>query len=164
MKFFRVLYFIFVVHSLVRLQKREDLKMASYTFERKINLPVEKVWSLIGDFTKSPGPEIKVEVEKEGDPSAGGAGTIRMITIGKVRVREILDTVNPPHSFTYRILGGAPMKEYHGKVNFEDKEGSTIIHWHADLKPKIPLTGGICCKVAKGAVNGLINAVERHHT
>jgi hypothetical protein len=137
--------------------------MASYTLERKVNLPVGKVWSLIGDFTKSPSPEIKVEVEKEGDSDAGGAGTIRTITIGKVRIREILDTANPPHSFTYRILGGAPLKEYHGKVDFEDKAGSTIIHWHADLKPKIPLTGGICSKLAKGTVKALIDAVEKHH-
>jgi len=138
--------------------------MASYTLEREIKLPVEKVWSLIGDFTQSPGPEIRVEVEKGGDPGAGGAGTIRTITIGKVRVREILDTADPPHSFTYRILGGAPMKEYHGKVSFEDKKGSTIIRWQGDLKPKIPFAGGICCKVAKGAVNGLIDSVEKNHT
>lgn len=138
--------------------------MASYTVHREIKLPIEKVWSLIGDFTNSPGPEVKVEVEKEGDPSTGGAGTIRTVIIGKVRVREILDTANPPHSFTYRIIGGAPMKEYHGKVNFEDKAGSTIIHWEANLKPKIPLTGGICCKVAKGAVNGLIDSMVKNHT
>lgn len=138
--------------------------MASYTIERKINLPVEKAWSLIGDFTKSPGPEIKVEVEKEGDPSAGGAGTIRLITIGKVCVREILDMANPPNSFTYRILSGAPMKEYHGEVKFEDIDGATLIHWQADIKPKIPFTGPILCRVAKGAVNGFIDAVEKHHT
>jgi hypothetical protein len=138
--------------------------MASFTFERKVNLPVEKIWSLIGDFTKSPGPEIKVEVEKEGDPAKGGAGTIRTITIGKVCVKEILDTANPPSSFTYRIIAGPPMKEYLGKVNFEDKDGATIIHWQADIKPKIPFTGPILCMVAKGAVNSLIDAIEKNHT
>ena len=138
--------------------------MATCSLKRKIDLPIEKVWSLIGDFTKSPAPEIKIEVEKEGDPSAGGVGTIRMITIGKTRVREILDTVNPPHSLTYRIIGGAPMKEYHGMFNLEAKEGTTIYHWHADIKPKIPLTGGILCRVAKGAVSTFIDALEMHHT
>ncbi len=88
----------------------------------------------------------------------------RTITIGKVRVREILDIANPPYSFKYRILGGAPMKKYHGEVNFEGKQDSTIIHWKADLKPKIPFTGGICCKAAKGAVNSLIDSVEKNHT
>ena len=136
--------------------------MVSYTFTRTVQLPVDKVWSLIGDFTKSPGPGITVEVEKEGDPKAGGAGTIRTITIGKVCVRELLETANPPHSFTYRILSGAPMKEYLGSVRFEPKENSTIIHWHVDLKPKIPFTGWICRKVAKNASNRLIDEIEKH--
>jgi len=138
--------------------------MASLDFERKVNLPIEKVWSLIGDFTATPGPDIKVEVEKEGDPNKGGAGTIRTITIGKVRVKEILDTANPPNSFTYRILSGAPMKEYHGNVTFEDRDGATVIHWQSEIKPKIPFTGPILVKVTKGAVNGLIDAVEKYHT
>ena len=138
--------------------------MATCSIKREIDLPIEKVWSLIGDFTKSPAPEIEIEVEKEGDPSAGGVGSIRMITIGKTRVREILDTVNPPHSLTYRIIGGAPMKEYHGKVNLEGKGDITIYRWHARIKPKIPLTGYILCRVAKGAINTYIDALEKHHT
>lgn len=137
--------------------------MASYTIKRTVELPIDNVWSLIGDFTKSPGPGITVEVEKEGDTEAGGVGTIRTITIGKVRVRERLETANPPHSFSYRILSGAPMKEYHGNVKFEPKDDSTIIQWHAELKPKFPLTGWVCCKVAKDTVNRLIDEVERHH-
>ena len=138
--------------------------MASFTFERKVNLPVEKVWSLIGDWTKAPGPDIKVEVEKEGDPNNNGVGTIRTITIGKVCVKEVLDSASPPNSFTYRILSGAPMKGYNGRANFIDSGGSTLIRWEADIKPKIPFTGPILVKVAKGAVNGLIDSVEKHHT
>ena len=138
--------------------------MATFTIERKVKLPVQKVWSLIGDFTKSPGPDIKVNVEKEGNPGTHGTGTIRTITIGKVCVTEILDTANPPHSFTYRILSGAPMKEYRGVVHFESVDGATLIQWKADIKPKFPFTGPILVKVAKGAVNGLIDSVEKHHT
>ncbi len=137
--------------------------MPSYSFERTINLPIEKVWSLIGDFTQSPGPDISVTVEKDGDPKAGGAGTTRKIKIGKVCVREILDTADPPRGFTYRILSGAPMKNYIGKVAFEDKSGRTLIRWSADLTPKIPFTGGICWKVAKGAIQKLIDSAEKHH-
>ena len=138
--------------------------MASFILERKVNLPVEKVWSLLGDFTASPGSDIKVEVEKEGDPDKNGVGTIRIITIGKVRVKEILDSANPPDSFKYRILSGAPMKEYLGSVKFKDNDGATLIRWQADIKPKIPFTGPILVKVSKGAVNGLIDAVEKYHT
>lgn len=138
--------------------------MASFTLDRRINLPVEKVWSIIGDFTATPSPDIKVEVEKKGDPEEAGVGTIRTITIGKVRVKEILDSASPPNSFAYRIVSGAPMKEYNGRVNFKDEEGSTLIHWQANIKPKIPFTGPIVAKVAKGTVNRLIDSVEKHHT
>jgi hypothetical protein len=135
--------------------------MAVYSFSREVKLPIEKVWSLIGDFTKAPSPEIKVEVEKEGDMEANGIGTIRKLTIGKLCVREILDSANPPYAFTYRILSGAPMKEYLGKVRFEPKENSTIIYWSADLTPKIPFTGWICSKVASDTQHCLIDEVEK---
>ncbi len=135
--------------------------MAVYSFRREVKLPIEKVWSLIGDFTKAPGPDIKVEVEKEGDMEDNGVGTIRKLTIGKLCVREILDSANPPYAFTYRILSGAPMKEYLGKVRFEPKENSTIIYWSADLTPKIPFTGWICSKVASDAQHRLIDEVEK---
>jgi hypothetical protein len=135
--------------------------MAVYSFSREMKLPIEKVWSLIGDFTKAPSPEIKVEVEKAGDMEANGIGTIRKLTIGKLCVREILDSANPPYAFTYRILSGAPMKEYLGKVRFEPKENSTIIYWSADLTPKIPFTGWICSKVASDTQHCLIDEVEK---
>ena len=135
--------------------------MTVYSFRREVKLPIEKVWSLIGDFSKAPGPGIKVEVEKEGDMDANGIGTIRKLTIGKLCVREILDSANPPYTFTYRILSGAPMKEYLGKVRFEPRDNSTIIHWSAELTPKIPYTGWICSKVASDAQHCLIDEVEK---
>ena len=135
--------------------------MTIYSFRREVKLPIEKVWSLIGDFTKAPGPGVKVEVEKKGDMDANGIGTIRKITIGKVCVREILDSANPPYTFAYRILSGAPMKEYLGKVRLESRESSTIIHWNAELTPKIPYTGWICSKLASDAQHCLIDEVEK---
>ena len=135
--------------------------MTIYSFRREVKLPIEKVWSLLGDFTKSPAPGITVEVEKKGDMDANGIGTIRKITIGKVCVREILDSANPPYTFAYRILSGAPMKEYLGKVRLESRESSTIIHWSAELTPKIPYTGWICSKVASDAQHCLIDEVEK---
>lgn len=138
--------------------------MASFSLERTVNIPINKLWSLLSDFTKSPCPDISVTTVEPGGPSAGGIGTIRTISIGRVRVREIIETVDPPHGFTYRILSGAPVKEYVGRAHFEDKDGRTRIRWSGDFKPKIPFTGGICCKVAKGAVVRLLDSIEKHHS
>ena len=138
--------------------------MASFTLERTINLPVEKVWDILGNFTVSPGPEIKVEVEKQGDQANNGVGTIRKLTIGNVCVKEILESANPPNSFTYRVLSGALTKEYKGKVNFKKNGEETIIHLKADIKPIIPFTSPIIIKVAKGAINSILDSLEKNHT
>ena len=143
------------------LKAEAKAKMTVYSFRREVNLTVEKVWSLLGNFTKAPSSEIEVLVEKEGDSETNGVGTIRKITIGKVCVREILDSADPPSTFTYRILSGAPMKEYFGKVRLEPKESSTVIHWSAELIPKIPLTGWICSWIASDSQHRLIDAVEK---
>jgi len=135
--------------------------MATFSVERKLNFPRADVWPRIGDFTRSPGPGIEVVVEKEGDQAAGGAGTMRTITIGKVRVREVLEAANPPSSFTYRIVGGAPMKEYQAVVTLSEADGGTVIRWDAKLRPRFPLTGSICCGVAERTVSQLIDAVEK---
>ncbi len=135
--------------------------MTSFTLSRMVDLPAKKVWEIAGDFTKSPGPGVLVEVEKQGDPDAHGVGAIRAITIGKVRVRERLDSIDPPKSFAYTILSGAPIKNHSGKAEFIPKGSSTEIRWSGEFSPKIPFTGWICCKVSKGAVNGLIDEIEK---
>ncbi len=38
--------------------------MTSFTLIRKVNIPVEKVWEKVGDFTKSPGPVEQLSVHK----------------------------------------------------------------------------------------------------
>ena len=137
--------------------------MTSFTFDRKVNLSKDKVWANIGDFTKTPGPDIIVKIKKEGDPARHGVGAIRTIKIGNVKVKEILESANPPHSFDYRIIGNPLMKDYIGHVTFEDDAGSTKIRWQADIKPMIPFTGPICVKVATGCVSKLIDSLEKHH-
>ena len=135
--------------------------MTSFALSRMVDLPAEKVWEIAGNFTKSPGPGVLVEVEKQGDPDAHGVGAIRAITIGKVRVRERLDSIDPPKSFAYTILSGAPIKNHSGKAEFIPKGSSTEIRWSGEFSPKIPFTGWICCKVSKGAVNRLIDEIEK---
>jgi hypothetical protein len=123
--------------------KQEKLKKAKalYSFKREVNLPVEKVWSVLGDFTKAPSSETEVLLEKEGGRDTNGAGTIRKITIGKVCVREILDSANPSYSFAYRILSGALIKKYLGDVRLEP--------------------GWICSRIVSDSQHRLIDVVEK---
>ena len=137
--------------------------MSTFTIIRELDLPSEKAFSIISDFTRSPSPTIPVQVEKEGDLESNGVGAIRTITIGKVHVRERLESVNPPNSFTYTILSGAPLKDYLGSVEIAPKEAKSVIRWNVEFTPKIPGTGWVGAIVSKKAINRLIDEMEASH-
>ena len=131
--------------------------MTAFTIRREIDLPSEKAFAIISDFTRPPSPNIPIEVEKEGDSESSGVGTTRTITIGMVRVRERLESVNPPNSFTYTILSGAPMKDYLGSVEITPQNEKSVICWDVKFTPKIPGTGWIGAIVSKRTINRLID-------
>ncbi len=135
--------------------------MKSFTLSRKVGLTADKVWSIAGNFHKSPGPGIVVKPEKRDRFGAAGAGAERTITIGSVCVRERLLSVNAPQSFTYTILSGAPMKEHRAKVDFIPLGPATEIRFAVEFTPKIPGTGWIVGMVTKRALNRFIDEIEK---
>jgi hypothetical protein len=137
--------------------------MASFAIVRTINLPVEKIWSVLGNFTRPPAPDIKISVEKEGDPGLDGVGTIRTVTVGKESARQFIEAVDPFHSYTYQMTDHPLLKEYQARCKLTGDNVSTIVHYHADLLPRIPLTGGLACLKAKAAVNKYFDLIEKHH-
>jgi hypothetical protein len=142
-------------------QERRNGKMTAFTITRKVELPVEEVWAIAGDFKKSPGPGIIVEVENQGDPASHGVGAIRTITIGKVKVRERLESINAPNSYTYRILSGAPMKDHHAKGEFIPQGASTEIRFTYEFTPKILGIGWLVALMTKKAINRYIDEIEK---
>lgn len=135
--------------------------MKSFTLTRKINAPVKKVWEVAGDFVKSPGSGIIIKVEKNGDPTNNNIGVIRIITIGKTQVRERLESINPPKSFTYKLLSGAPLKDHRAKVELIPEGSTTKILWTVEFAPKFPGSGWIVGLVTKKALNQYIDAIEK---
>lgn len=138
--------------------------MPTFTITRKLALPSEKVWATVSDFTSAPSPEITIDVEEKGDPEANGIGAIRNIKIkGVPGVVERLEAVDAPNSITYRMLSGAPVKEYLGTVNVVAQDGATLINWDVKFIPKIPGIGWIFAMVIKKAINRYIDAIEEGH-
>jgi carbon monoxide dehydrogenase subunit G len=137
--------------------------MASFSIVRTINLPIEKVWSVLANFTSPPAPDIEIKIEKEGDASLNGGGTIRTVTVGKESARQVIGAVDPSHSYTYRMTGHLLLKDYQARCELTGDDESTVVHYHADLKPRIPLTGGLACLKAKAAVNNYFDLIEKHH-
>ncbi len=136
--------------------------MAFFEIVRTINLPPEKVWSALGNFNVSPAPDIKISVEKEGDPGLHGAGTVRTVTVGKESARQVIEKVKPFYSYTYQMIDHPLLNDYQACCELTGDEESTLVHYRANLKPRIPLTGGLACLKAKAAVNKFFNLIEKH--
>jgi hypothetical protein len=137
--------------------------MANFTITRKLDLPSDQVWATVSDFTRPPSPAISIEVEEKGNPEANGVGAIRNINIKGAKARERLESVNAPNSITYRMLSGAPVREYLGTVNVVAQEGGTLINWDVKFTPKIPGIGWIVEIVIRKAINRFIDAIEEGH-
>lgn len=134
--------------------------MITANLTRKTQIPLNKVWSLLSDFTGSPSPTFPVVVHEKGDPTNNGVGTIRTLSIGKIKVMERLEAVTPSQSFTYSILSGSPVKQYLGKWEFHEEKGFTVVRWRASFKPKIPLIGWIIAMVTKRVVHQIMDQIE----
>ena len=134
--------------------------MTTFSITRKLDLPNDKVWAIISNFNRPPSPAIKIEIEDEGNPNANGIGAIININIKGAKARERLEAVDPPNSITYRMLSGAPVKEYSGRVNVADQNGKSLINWDVYLISKIPGMGWIISSVIKRAINHYIDAIE----
>jgi len=137
--------------------------MAVVTVERTINAPLKKVWDVASNFAVSPGSSIEIKLEKEGDTKLNGIGMERTITFfkQKSKVRERLETIDPPNSFTYSILSGAPVKSYLGKAEFSPNVESTNIKWSGTFTPKIIGTGWLIGRISLKNINDFIDELEK---
>jgi hypothetical protein len=134
--------------------------MTTFTITRTLDLPFDKVWGIVSDFTHPPSQAIKIEVEDKGDPEADGIGAIRNINIKGAKARERLESVDAPNSISYRMLSGAPVKEYVGTVNVIAQDDATLINWDVKMIPKIPGIGWLVAMVIRKAINRFIDAIE----
>ncbi|MDW7672482.1 MAG: SRPBCC family protein [Bacillota bacterium] len=135
--------------------------MKTVTVERVISTPPEKVWAFISNFADFPGNGNTVVINHAGDPKAYGAGTIRTITNGNRQFVERIETIDPPHAFTYSLLSGAPVKEYHGRAEFNGLGNKTKIRWSGTFKPALPGTGWILAWITRKIIQGIIADLEK---
>jgi len=117
----------FKIRPIKRNQHKEG-NMNTFTVAQKLDLPSDQVWAIVSDFTRPPSPDISIDVEEKGNPDANGIGAIRNINIRGAKARERLESIDPPNSFTYSMLSGAPVKAYLGTVNVVAQNGTTLIN------------------------------------
>jgi len=114
--------------------------MSTLTVTRSLAATTRRVWDVVGDPATSPGPGVDVTVERAG--AADGTGLIRIVRLGRSSVREEITSVGPGYALGYRLLSGAPVRNYTGAVTLhESPEGGTLVHWSVSFRPSVTFLG-----------------------
>ena len=130
---------------------------------RSVRASTTDVWQLVGDFGASPARGIEVKVERPG--GAGGVGTVRAVKNLGLTVHEEITSVDPGRGYTYRILSGAPVNDYTGRVTLEPlADDGTRVCFDIQFQPKIPGTGWLVSLLSKRTINRILDGLERNAT
>jgi uncharacterized protein YndB with AHSA1/START domain len=135
--------------------------MASFTFKATVAAPPETVFDVLTDHRgyASITPLRSATLEREGDPAPNGVGAIRVLSLVGPPIREETIEYVRPAKFVYRLLSGAPMRDYVGTVELEPEAAGTKILYHVDTTPTVPVGGALVASISKLAVGQLFKAI-----
>jgi hypothetical protein len=134
-----------------------------FTITKSLDAPVDRVWEIIGNPAASPGRGVDVRVEKPG--AADGTGLVRVVKVGLATAHEEITAVGPGRVIRYRLLKGAPVRDYTSGVALEESPGGgTLVRWDARFRPLVPGTGWAVSLASKHTLNRVLDAVAESST
>ena len=81
---------------------------------------------------------------REGVPAPNGVGCVRVIGPALTAAHEEILSFEPPKRMTYTIVKGFPVIRNHfGEVDFEPRDGGTLVTWRCRFESRVPLLGGL---------------------
>jgi hypothetical protein len=132
--------------------------VSHFTIRRSLDAPVDRVWEIVGNPGASPGRGVDVRVEKRG--AADGTGLVRVVKVGLTTAHEEITAIGPGRAIRYRLLKGAPVRDYTSGVALEElPAGGTLVSWDARFRPLVPGTGWALSLVSKHTLNRVLDAV-----
>jgi uncharacterized protein YndB with AHSA1/START domain len=138
--------------------------VASFAFRGTVSAPIETVFDVLTDHRgyAQITPLRSVTLEREGDPAPNGVGAIRRLGLVGPPIREEVTEFDRPTRFVYRLLSGAPVRDYIGTVELApDGDRKTHVVYRVDTFPVIPLTGRAVVAVARTGVGQLYKAIVK---
>lgn len=137
--------------------------MSQYSFNASAQAPIDLVWAVLADHRGMPAwtPLRSVELEREGDPPPDGLGAIRVLHALGPALREEVVTFEPPRAFAYRLLSGAPVRDYLSRVELGESATGTTIEWSVSFTPRVPGVQLVVKQVISSLVKGLVKESER---
>ena len=131
--------------------------MNRLTIVRSLDAPVDRAWQIFANPGVSPGPGVDVEVERPGTPD--GTGLTRTVRLGPALVHEEIIGIGPGHVVSYRMIKGAPVRDYVGNIALEESAGGTLVSWHVEFRPVVPGTGWLVSLVSKRTLNHVLDVI-----
>ena len=137
--------------------------MPSFELDRRIEASVNVVWDVLTDhrgYVRWANCDEAV-LEREGQPDPNGVGAVRRIRKSIAVVREEVVASEMPRSFSYSLIGGAPVRDHLAVVTLTPEGDATRIRWTVRFEPKIPLTGFAMVPLVRKIVSDLLRAAAR---
>jgi len=137
--------------------------MATVTLHASASAPVDVVFDTLtdhaayADFT----PVRSSKLEREGDPAPNGVGAIRVLRVVGPPLREQTITYDRPHTFSYRLISGLPVRDYVGTVELSGDGNGTRIVYRVDVTPSVPLPDVVVAALVRPAIQLLMRGVVK---
>ncbi|MGE5763304.1 MAG: SRPBCC family protein [Mycobacterium leprae] len=115
--------------------------MTEFVIRKTVRAKPETVFGVFTDhrgYAKLVGPIRTSELEREGDPAPNGVGAIRALRMPGATVREQVMDFDRPDHYSYRMLSGAPLRDYVSTVTFTPTERGTEVAYSVSAVPTVP--------------------------
>ena len=135
---------------------------------QRIDAPADRVWAVLSEHERMPewaAPLKRVALIKTGSPDRNGVGAVRLMEAPMQRIEEEIIAWDPPRSFDYTLLSGAPVRDHRGRLEVVPAGSGCTVRWHVTFEPKVPFTGtalklGLTLAFTR-MLSGLKKATER---
>ncbi len=121
----------------------------------RIAAPLETVWARLTDHEGMSTwmPLRSVTLSQEGHPDRDGLGARRVMrAVGPPLVEEVV-AWDPPTSYEYTLLHGAPIRDHRGRVELSPAGDGTNVVWSIRFRPRVPGTGWLIGAVLKKVIH-----------
>src|SRR6476469_2209847 len=139
-------------------------KLRRYTYSHEVSSSPQKVWDIASDHEgmASWTPLRSVQLEQEGTPERNGVGAIRRLNLVGPPMREQITAFEPTHHLAYRLLSGAPVRDYVGEVNISPSGSGARIAWSVQFRPLLPGARFVVALLIRQTARSLAKRSQRH--
>jgi uncharacterized protein YndB with AHSA1/START domain len=142
--------------------------VATVDVSQRIEAPADRVWALISEHERMPewgAPLKRVTLVRTGASDRNGVGAVRRMEAPLQRIEEEIIGWDPPRSYEYTMLRGAPIRDHRGRIDVVSEGSGCVVRWRVSFTPTVPFTGtpmALGLKVAFGRMlSGLKELAER---